>query len=188
LLRSCLVFCLAFLASAHAAPIGAPEKWRAESFKFPLIFATSIPYEGTEHVRFPPEWAQFAADDGFSYVFMWDIRRVPMEAARLERGLAVYFDGLMENVARGRKLEEFPIPAAVVLHPLAAPAGWSEGYAGALHTWNAFSKGEELRLNLEITHRPCPDDRMQVFFAASKARRTHAMWDKLRKVRSDTSC
>jgi hypothetical protein len=189
LLRSCLLFCLAWLAAAaNAAPIAAPETWRRESFAFPLAFAASIPYEGTEHVSFSPGWSSFASERGFGYVFMWEIKRVPVEAAHLERGLAVYFDGLMENVARGRKLEELPVHGAVVLHPLAAPPGWKEGYAGAIHTWNAFSKGEDLRLNLEIAHRPCADDRMQIFFAVSKATRADATWNELRKIRGDTAC
>lgn len=183
------MFCLASLASAAGAQgIAAPESWRRETFKFPLSFAASIPYEGTEHVRFAPSWASFAADQGFSYVFMWDIKRVPMEAAHLERGLAVYFDGLMENVARGRKVQELPVHTAVVLHPLAAPAGWREAYAGAIHTWNAFGAGEELRLHLEVAHRPCPDDRLQVFFSASKARRSDPIWTEMRKARADTAC
>ena len=119
---------------------------------------------------------------------MWDIKRVPMEAAHLERGLAVYFDGLMENVARGRKVDELPVYSAVLLHPLAAPPGWKDAYAGAIHTWNAFSKGEDLRLNLEVAHRPCPGERMQIFFAVSKAKRADSAWDELRKIRSETSC
>jgi hypothetical protein len=189
LLRTCLLFCLGWLACAvQAASIAAPDTWRRESFPFPLAFAASIPYEGTEHVRFTPGWSDFASEQGFGYVFMWDIKPVPMEAAHLERGLAVYFDGLMENVARGRKLDELPVISAVVLHPLRAPAGWNEAYAGAVHTWNAFSKGEELRLHIEIAHRPCPGDRMQIFFAASKAKRTDPAWEPLRKARADTAC
>jgi hypothetical protein len=188
-LRTCAVSCLAWLAcAAHGAPIAAPDSWRRESFEFPLVFAASIPYVGSEHVRFSPGWTNFASEQGFSYVFMWDIKRVPMEAAHLERGLAVYFDGLMENVARGRKLDELPVHSAVVLHPLAAPPGWKEAYAGAIHTWNAFSKGEDLRLNIEIAHRGCPGERMQIFFAVSKAKRVDSAWDELRKIRSDTSC
>jgi hypothetical protein len=188
LLRTCLVFCLALTACAAAgAPIAAPEDWRRESFQFPLVFAASIPYVGTEEVRFSPAWARFSADDGFTYAFMWDIQRVPMEAAHLERGLAVYFDGLMENVARGRKLEELPVMSAVVLHPLAAPAGWKEAYAGAIHTWNAFGKGEDLRLHIEIAHRPC-GERMQIFYAVSKAERTASPWPQLREIRRATGC
>ncbi len=174
--------------AAPSPPIAAPADWRTETFQFPLAFAPSIPFEGSEHVRFSPQWGKFGADDGFTYVFLWDIKPVPMEAAHLERGLAVYFDGLMENVARARKLEEFPVMTAVVLHPLAAPTGWKEAYAGAIHTWNAFGKGEDLRLNLEVAHRLCGAERMQVFFAVSKATRGARPWPELRGVRQATSC
>lgn len=139
-------------------------------------------------MRFSPAWSNFAGEQGFTYAFMWDIKRVPMEAANLERGLAVYFDGLMGNVARGRKLDELPVHAAVVLHPLAAPPGWKDAYAGAVHTWNAFNKGEDLRLDIEVAHRTCGAERMQIFFAVSKAKRVDSIWNELRKIRSDTGC
>ena len=43
-----LLLALAFPAAAQVA---APDNWRKESFTFPLQFAPTIPYEGTEHVR-----------------------------------------------------------------------------------------------------------------------------------------
>jgi hypothetical protein len=188
--RSSILLCLAALlcAAARAAPIVAPDSWRAESFKFPLIFAPSIPFEGEESVRFSPSWSRFGQSDGFTYVFLWDLKPIPVEAAHLERALAVYFDGLMTNAARGRKLEELPVPAAVVLHPLRAPQGWEDAYAGSIYTWNAFNRGEELKINLEITYRLCAPDHMQVFFGASKAERRDAVWNTLREIRTKTPC
>jgi hypothetical protein len=186
-----LLACVALAAAAQAtpdSPIAAPPEWRKESFKFPLVFAPSIPYEGTEYVRFSPLWDKFASEQGFTYVFLWDIKPVPMEAAHLERGLAVYFDGLMDNVARARKIEETAVQAAVVLHPLQAPPGWKEAYAGAVHTWNPFGKGEEIKLNIEIAHRLCGEARMQIFYAVSKAKRTDVPWGQLREVRQATAC
>jgi hypothetical protein len=188
--RLALIIALAWpLAARPASPIGAPEGWRAETFPFPLAFAPSIPYEGTEHVRFSPTWSKWDQPDGFTYVYLWDIKRTPMEAARLERALQVYFDGLLENVARGRQIREDPVATAVTLHPLAAPAGWADAYAGSVYTWNPFNKGEDLHLNAEITQRPCPDGRMQIFFAMSKAKRVEAEpWTQLRKIRAATGC
>ena len=183
--------CLAALlcaAAAHAAPIPAPDNWRSETFKFPLVFAPSIPFEGTEQVRFSPAWARFANPDGFTYVFLWDLKPESLEAAHLERALAVYFDSLMENAARGRKLSELPVPAAVVLHPMQAPPGWAQAYAGEIYTWNAFSRGEELHLAIEITHRLCDAGHMQVFYAVSKAERRATTWNQLREIRGNTQC
>lgn len=174
---------------ATAGPaIGAPAEWRKQSFSFPLPFAPSIPYEGTEHTRFAPSWARFDSPEGFSYVVLWDIKAAPLEALGLERALAVYFDGLMNNAADGRHLSLLVAPTAVALHPLAAPDAWREAYAGAIYTWNAFSRGQVLVLHAEIAQRPCPDERMQVFYAFSQAPRADPVWESLRRARSATPC
>jgi hypothetical protein len=179
---------LAACAGALAAGIDAPTDWRKESFSFPLPYAPSLPYEGTEEVRFSPQWARFASEDGFTYAVLWDIKPTLMEAAALERALAVYFDGLMNNVAIARKLDAMVPQTQVALHPLAAPDGWSGAYAGAIHTWNGFSRAEPLVLDVEIAHRECGPGRMQVFYALSKAPRAAPVWESLRRIRSATRC
>ena len=181
-------FLLAALALPVAGQVAAPTDWRKESFTFPLQFAPSIPYEGSEHVRFAPYWAEFASERGFTYVFLWDVKRTTPEPAHLERALNVYFDGLMEQVTRGRKIADPGTVTSVSLHPLAAPEGWAEGFGGRLWTWNAFAAGEPLALHLEIAHRPCGAERTQIFFAFSKAARTQAPWPELRAIRKATAC
>src|ERR671937_331459 len=97
---------MSIAALVFAVLLTAPGDWRAESFDFPLRFAPSIPYQGKEHVRFNPKWDQFADDAGFSYVVLWDVKEVAVEPADIEDHLETYFNGLMSNVARGRKLGE----------------------------------------------------------------------------------
>jgi hypothetical protein len=174
--------------TAAAAQVAAPDDWRRESFKFPLQFAPSIPYEGSEHVRFAPYWGQFGSDRGFTYVVLWDIKRRELQPQEIERGLNVYFDGLMESVTKARKLADPGTVTSVALHPTAAVAGWAEIYGGRLWTWNGFSKGEPLVLHLEVAMRPCEPDRTQVFFAFSQAARNHEVWEQLRAVRKATGC
>jgi hypothetical protein len=188
--RSSLVFCLAAFLCAGAVAAGLPSRpgWRADTFRFPLAFAPSVPFDGTQDVRFAPGFARFGTSEGFSHVILWDIRPEPMEGAQLERALAVYFDGLMDNAARGRKLDELPVPAAVSLHPMAAPAGWSDAYAGAVHTWNAFSRGEEMKLDVEVSTRRCGSGRLQVFIAMSMAPRRDRIWDALRSMGEEAAC
>lgn len=187
-MRIGIFFLCAWLLPA-AAQVPAPEGWRKETFDFPLAFAPSIPFQGKEHVRFAPEWARFAEERGFSYVILWDIRRRPgFEAAEFERALNVYFDGLMEQVTRGRKLVDPGTVTNTSLHPLTAPDGWAAGYGGRVYTWNGFSKGEALTLNTEIAHRSCGTDRSQVFLIFSQAPRTDAFWDEMRQIRNDTPC
>ena len=166
----------------------APQGWRQETFSFPLAFAPSIPYEGTEHVRFHPDWAKFDSERGFSYVLLWDLKRREFEAAEFERALNVYFDGLMEQVTRGRKIRDPGTVTQSSLHPMTAPAGWQQAYGGRVWTWNGFGQGEALALHLEIAHRACGADRTQVFFALSRAARTQPVWNELRAVREATTC
>lgn len=176
------------IALASAARIPAPADWRKESFTFPLRFAPSIPYEGVEHVRFAPYWTEFATERGFTYAILWDIKRRELQPQELERGLSVYFDGLMEGVTKARKIDDPGTVSAVALHPMAAPRGWREGYSGRVWTWNGFAKGEPLTLNVEIAMRPCGEDRTQIFFAFSRAERAHATWEELRAMRAATGC
>ena len=171
-----------------AAAIAAPADWREETFAFPLVFAPTIPYEGTETVRFSPDFTKFASGRGFTYVFLWDIKRRRIEASELERGLAVYFDGLMENVTRARKIDDPGTVSSVALHPMSAPAGWDEGLGGQLWTWNGFAKGEALVLNLEVTYRACGAERTQIFYAFSMAPRAEPAWKELRRIRDETKC
>jgi hypothetical protein len=186
--------CLAALACAAAvsapaqtSPIPAPPEWRQESFIFPLLFAPSIPYEGVEHVRFTPSWARFDSEDGFSYVILWDLKARPVTPEDLEDHLETYFTGLMKNVGRQRKLSEHEIKTAAAAHPMAALAGWDQGYGLEVRTWNAFSKGEALLLYGEVGQRAC-GDRMQIFFAFSQAPRDRPIWEGLRAARKATTC
>jgi hypothetical protein len=171
-----------------AALVPVPDGWRQESFPFPLQFAKTIPYEGTEQVRFTPQWTRFAAEDAFSYAFVWDLKARPVTAEDLEDHLETYFNGLMQNVGVARKLETAAVPAAAALHPMTAVPGWSQAYGAEIRTWNAFSKGERLLLLGEITQRDCAPDRMQIFFAWSRAPRGHATWKALRALRDATAC
>jgi hypothetical protein len=122
-------------------------------------------------------------------VVLWDLARRPgFEAAEFERALNVYFDGLMEQVTRGRKIVDPGTVTSTSLHPLATPAGWQEAYGGRVFTWNGFSRGEALALYIEIAHRSCGADRSQVFLAFSRAPRGNAVWQEMRSIRKETPC
>jgi hypothetical protein len=182
------VLCAALASPAAAADLAAPGGWRKETFAFPLPYTPTLPYEGTEQVRFSPGWSRFATEEGFSYVVLWDIKPAAMEPEALERALGVYFDGLMNNVAIGRKLEAMVPQSSATLHPMAAPEGWSDAYAGRIFTWNAFAAAEPLTLNLEVTVRKCGAERVQVFYAIAKAARSSPVWAPMRSIRQSASC
>jgi hypothetical protein len=94
----------------------------------------------------------------------------------------------MESVTKARRIADPGTVTSVALHPMASPPGWSAAASGRLFTWNGFAKGEPLELHLEIAERPCGADRMQIFYAFSKAARSHAAWQELRGIRAATPC
>src|ERR1700682_3198884 len=179
---------LAFLFLAVANLIVAPDDWRQESFGVPPAFAPTIPYEGTEHVRFTPSWDKFASENGFSYVVLWDLKATPVTPEDLEDHLEAYFNGLMSNVARARKLESAAAKAGVAAHPMTGIAGWSQAFGVEVRTSNGFSKNEPLLLYGEVAQRDCGNGRMQVFLAFSRARRDRPVWQGLREARKATPC
>jgi len=177
----------AALLLAAASIITAPDTWRSETFDFPLRFAPGIPYEGQEHVRFNPKWDQFADDEGFSYIFVWDVKAVPVEPPDIEDHLETYFNGLMSNVSRGRKLDP-PGKTVVAAHPMAQVRGWRQGFGADIRTFNSFSKNEPLLLRAEVLQRECGNGRMQIAYTVSKSPRDKPIWTTLRKVRDGITC
>lgn len=174
-------------AFAHAG-ISAPADWRTETFTFPLAFAPTIAYQGTEHVRFAPYWDEFAGERGFTYAILWDIERRVLEPADIERALRVYFDGLMEQVTRVRGIKDPGSVTTSASNPLATPEGWEAASSGRVWTWNGFSKGEPLVLHFEVTQRGCGAERTQVVFLFSRAERSRPTWKELRDIRTATTC
>jgi len=177
----------ALAVAAAPDPVPTPEGWRKESFTFPLQFAPTIPYEGSEHVRFAPSWTRFGDETGFSYVFLWDLKSKPVVPEDVEEYLEAYFTGLMKNVGMQRKVADKEVPTAAAVHPMAALAGWGQGYGVEVRTWNAFSNGERVLLYGEVGQRYC-GERMQIFFAFSQARRDRPIWEGLRAARKATIC
>jgi len=185
--KALLAAALASLALPAAAQIAAPDKWRKETFDFPLRFARGIPYQGKEYVSFSPQWTHFEEGDGFSYVFMWDLKTKPFNADDLEDYLETYFTGLMINVGRQRDLAGKEIQTHAAAHPLLGVKAWTQAWGVEVRTWNAFSKGEPLLLYGEVSQREC-GPHMQVFFAMSMAERDKPVWDTLRNIRKATAC
>jgi hypothetical protein len=185
---ACLACAGAHYCTLAADVIPAPDNWRKETFTFPLEFAPALKYQGVENVRFAPQWKEFANERGFSYVFMWDVKSTPMSAPKLERDMNAYFDGLMNRVADSSKLVRRGGPTKATFNEATPASGWTKGYAGVLRTWNAFSAGEALVLEIEIAERACGKARMQVFFMLSKAGPTNAIWDTMRAARGGTVC
>jgi hypothetical protein len=169
---------------AVAAPSPPSTTWREEKMPFPPQFAPNLPYRGDLIVKFHPQWRQFDAPEGFSYVFHWVIEPADLSSDKLSKVMTDYFDGLMTLVGKSRSIAaqgEFS-PARTTLTKN------SNTWIGNVATWNAFNRGEALVLNIEGIQRQCSNGRTQLSFALSKLPLDAAIWKDLRVVRDTQQC
>jgi hypothetical protein len=168
-------------------PIRLDPQWRSETIAFPLAFAPDLTFKGDLHIRFSPDWRNFDSPGGFSYVFVWNVSPATLDEASLAGHMQVYFGGLMKRVGEGRKLPNASATQAV-FKPAPHGARWSQAWAGTVDTWNAFGKGEPLRLSVEASSRVCASGKQQVFFAVAKFAADTPAWRPLADLRESTLC
>lgn len=75
------------------------EGWRSERIELPPAFAPELP-GGEELLLFAPGMFDAQAEDYWSYAFVMRIDEEEIDAARLTELLELYYDGLLQAVAR----------------------------------------------------------------------------------------
>ncbi|MDY8135805.1 hypothetical protein [Aquimarina sp. 2201CG5-10] len=158
------------------------DDWRGEVIEFPLKFAPSLQYSGTEFIRFAPGWGKENAKDYFSYAFLWDIKDNPkLSAKKLESEMEIYFNGIMNMVSKsGEKIPESKAFFEKVNETT---------YAGKVLTYDAFITKRDLQLNLIVEQSFCKSrNKHFVLFLLSPQPTEHSIWKKMKKIDFDVQC
>jgi hypothetical protein len=142
-----------------------PDGWKHETIPFPLDFAPSLAFRGSEELRFPPGMWKPDAPDYWSYAFVWWLEGRPaLDARTLEDALARYFAGLSDAVG-GKKYRFDPAHFRASL----APAQAHDGRAvlrGEVNSYDAFVTGAPITLHAEIQIWDCAHAGRRVLLAA----------------------
>ncbi len=172
----CLVFFLQCNTLKEKNLLLASDDWRSEIIEFPLDFAPSLNYSGTEYVRFAPGWGNKNASDYFSYVFLWNISQNPeLSAKKLEIELEKYFDGLMNNDKFKSKAFFEKINEST--------------YVGKVLTFDGFTTQEQVTLNIIVDYSYCNIQNMHhVLFSISPQNPDHQIWKKIKNISIDIEC
>lgn len=184
-------FILLFFTSCNLSktpknPLLAPDNWRSEIIDFPLEFAPSLSYSGTEYIQFAPGWGKKDAEDYFSYVLLWKINQDPLlSSKKLEAEMETYFDGLMEAVSKSDSSA-----VKVILKPKAFFEKVNDSvYAGKIITYDAFTTKKEVRLNTIVNTSYCnAQQKHLVLFKVSPQTHEHSIWKRMEKVAIDLDC
>ncbi len=168
------------------SPLVAPDDWREEVIQFPLDFAPSLGYKGTQHVRFAPDWGQKDSHQYFSYGFLWDIEKNPLlTPKKLESDMETYFDGIMKKVADKNKNSKTKIIKSKAFFESID----ENNYIGKVLTYDAFIRKKEVELNILAEYLSCPSSNKHfVLFKISPQKIDHPIWDSLNKLNVFKEC
>lgn len=157
-----------------------PAGWRSETIPFPLDFAPSLPYRGTEELRFAPGFFEPAAATYFTYSFVWLVDGEPGFDA-LSGELGTYFAGLAQAVAPKR------FDAAAHRATVERTA---DTYRGSVDTVDAFGDGHALHLGVAGEVVRCADTtgRRSALVLSLSPRRDDATWSMLAAQRRTLHC
>ena len=155
----------------------APPGWRFERIDFPLSFAPDIELRGFEELRFGPGMFDPEADSYFSYAIA--IRAEgdqPIDEEWLGVFLASYYRGLSRAVAADKDfaLDLDQIRAEVVLG--------GPGFVARVFAFDAFTSGEPLTLDLELSV-VRGDESTELLGLASPKGKDEPVWAELRGLR-----
>jgi hypothetical protein len=169
-----------------------PAGWSAESNKFPLGFASALPYRGTEEVRYAPGMYKPGTRDFWTYAIVWALEgEAPVAEADLEANLTTYFKGLTESVG-GSKFNFDPARYSVTLQPAsdAMIAGHAtKRYTGRAALYDGFTSGLPLDLNTEAFVWQCQAEKKTlVMFLFSPSARGSQVWENTRAVGESFRC
>lgn len=159
-----------------------PAGWKHETIPFPLDFAPSLPYRGSEELRFAPGFFDPDAPGYFSYVFVWWIEAGPrLERATVEGHLKEYFVGLTKAVAK----DDFEPDLSRIEARL--EANREPGLAGTVRTIDAFKTRREVLLNVRAKTGAC-GDRHFLIVKASPRPMSDPMWASLHDTAAAFQC
>ena len=82
-----------------------PAGWSTEHIPFPISFAPTLPYSGTENAYFSPGWGSADSAEYWSYAFLWWLNgSVAFDTASLRADLFTYYDGLVRSNIQRRAI------------------------------------------------------------------------------------
>ncbi len=173
--------------SAQDARWPVPSGWKHETFKLPPDFAPTLPYQGTEELRFMPGFFSATAPDYWSYEFVWWLdHSPPFDAEGVATNLTAYFRGLSTEVG-GSKYHFDPARYRTVLTTV--PSSASPRLTGQVFTYDPFTTGLPITLNVEAELRFCAGSgKFGIVLILSPQDTASDVWKALRATAASLKC
>lgn len=169
----------------QAAPVYAltkPENWHTETFSLPPQFANSLPFKGTEDIRFSPDWAKKGSEGYWTYAFLWIITgKATFTKTQLEKYMCDYYTGLVKANFKEAKIDTaIAAPVKVKLRNIKAAEKDTQTFEGRAAMTDYMTQ-DPLILNFRIHVKKAKpgSDATAVYFEASPQSYGHKVWVQL---------
>lgn len=164
----------------------APDHWRKELIPFPLGFAPSLDYQGIEEIRFAKGWPTKSSEEFWSYKFMWYLDADPeLTEEKLQNDMAVYFDGIMSAVGKGKGIPQDSIVATNTLFLEVEPGV----FKGKVITFDSFFLRDKVTLYFRVRSFYCEERGKYIaYFDASPQSADHRIWGEMNNISVGGSC
>ena len=162
----------------------APSNWDKEKFNLPPEFASSLPFKGTENIRFSPDWAKKNTKGYWTYCFLWTIQgNPPFSKSDMENYLRSYYSGLVKaNLIQSKIDTSYAIPVEVTLKKEKDGKDDLQVYEGKIKILDYMTQ-DPISLNLRaIIKNGKGHPRTIAFFEVSPQSYNQHVWDELNKI------
>ncbi|MDN5283731.1 MAG: hypothetical protein JWR38_5 [Mucilaginibacter sp.] len=166
--------------SVYELPV--PANWHKEKFALPPSFAVTLPFSGTEDIRFSPEWSKKHTDGYWTYCFLWTIKRaVSFTKTNLELYLHDYYTGLVKvNLAQAKIDTALAIPVKVKLNSSRKGKTDIQTFEGQVEMLDYMTQDPiKLNLRIHIKKLKSGSDTGAVYLEASPQPYDHKVWIEL---------
>ena len=162
-----------------------PKGWQVEKFALPPQFANTIPVNGTEDIRFSPEWAKKHTDGYWTYCFLWTINsNQTFTTSDFEQYLHDYYTGLIRNNLIKAKIDTaIATPVKVKLHKIEVDKTDKQAFEGVVDMLDYITQ-DPIKLNFRIhIKKQTPGNKgTTIFFEASPQPYNHKVWLEMNNI------
>lgn len=167
-----------------------PKGWQSENIKFPIEFAPSIIYTGTESLRFMPGFESAISQEYWSYSFLWWLDGKPaITDTSLMIDLRNYYQGLVQSNAKQKNIPAAKLgPPLVEIHKVETSQPVDEVFAGKIIFTDYMAVAQnKISLNCMITKKIC-GNHTAVLYKLSPQPLEQPVWKQLDSLGNQFKC
>ena len=156
--------------------------WQVEKFSLPPEFASTLPFKGTEDIRFSPEWSKKHTDGYWTYCFLWTINaNRAFTITDLQQYLHDYYKGLIRSNLIKMKIDtSIAKPVKVSLHKIAGNNTDKSAFEGQVEMLDYITQDPiTLNFRARIKKQSSNSNTSILYFEASPQPYSHKLWSEM---------